>query len=173
MTIKEYLKKDLQDRADAINGLVKPEYAKFGKFFGAMSVFFLFLIGVLCVSVEGLASNFLQYSYITFPMVLIFVLVISLAMIMPRSATWAMRRKYFDNRIRKWIFTDKQITEAANLLVNIKPTKYQDLITKHSEAAVDILMITKSIDTVSNPELLQRIVSLKAIEKDMEAGEDE
>jgi len=173
MTIKEYLKKELQNKADAINGLVKPDYKNFGKILVTFTGFFALLIIMFFFSVRGFAEALSRYGYIILPMVLFFIICISIAVIMPKKSTWAFRREYFDKKAKNWKFTEKQISAAADLLIKLNPAKYWDLVNKYSAPVVDILMITKSIDTVSDPERLQRIVSIKAIEKDTEAGEEE
>ncbi len=82
-----------------------------------------------------------------------------------------LRRKY---RKTQFTFTQTTYETAGAALKKFTPDGYVQLKEKYGHEVVDLLIITGSIAYTNTPKKLQRILSLKAIEQNREAGyEDE
>lgn len=149
---------------------------------------FLLLIGasarVEIISIDSLEQPWYEelplliLNFLLTLLVFVFFLSILLFLYVPNKLFKKTYKKYLKNGSLQ--FTNEEYKLAADVLEEIKPQPLDEAVREYGERVIDLLVLTKSVDLMSRRKapfkkevVLQRIVSIKSIEKDTEAGWDE
>ncbi len=135
-------------------------------------VFMAFFIYYVVFRSYSLNPLLLLWSFIIGPYMFAVIFVALLKLM--NLPDWWLRKKIvnsYNGRPINTVFTSEDYTQAAEILVNLKPNSYTTHINTYPKRCVDILILAGAVANIEGK--IKRIVSLKAIEKNQEAGWEE
>lgn len=135
-------------------------------------VFMAYFIYYVVFQSDTVNPLLLLWSFIIGPYMIVVVFVALLKL--TNLSDWWLRKKIitsYNGQPMNTVFSSEDYSQAAEILLNLKPNSYTTHIDTYPKRCVDILILAGAVANIQGK--IKRIVSIKAIEKNQEAGWDE